>query len=427
MYCFKDFKGFADASLDLSLSPVTVLIGRNGSGKSNAIEAIELLGQLVRCVPLYEIGELGRGSRHELRGGLIGATRNDAKGFCLEFGDESLKYSVEIRTRPPKNDLSGPSVWRESLSFGGEEVYDARRRGVGLLRLKYRSADGRTKQINQPANSTILMRLQQVAGEQISGHLLEALEALRAKFPDLFVFDPSPQLMRNYERQKQRHLARNGSNLSSVLHALHTSRDAVDRQNLQGILEDVRSLPEEPIEGFDFVATPGDVMLALRRSDGHTIDARLLSDGFLRTLAVLTALATAERGDIVVVEELDNGLHPSRAKTLLDAVWRQAERRGVRLLVTTHNPALLDSLDEEKMRGVVLCHWDEALGASSLTRLTDLPDPWVILRQGELGRHVTQETYRTQLASGYVDRRKVETKARLQRLRSFLDNEGDAA
>lgn len=54
MHRLNDFKNFAEAELDL-FKPLTVLLGRNGSGKTNLIEGIELLAALARGTPLNEI------------------------------------------------------------------------------------------------------------------------------------------------------------------------------------------------------------------------------------------------------------------------------------------------------------------------------------------------------------------------------------
>ncbi|HCF59423.1 MAG TPA: hypothetical protein DFS52_15700 [Myxococcales bacterium] len=56
----KDFKSFESASISL-FRPLTVLIGRNGSGKSNLIEGLELLAVLAGGSSLHEISDLGRG------------------------------------------------------------------------------------------------------------------------------------------------------------------------------------------------------------------------------------------------------------------------------------------------------------------------------------------------------------------------------
>lgn len=76
-------------------------------------------------------------------------------------------------------------------------------------------------------------------------------------------------------------------------------------------------------------------------------DIPVLSDGTLRVLAVAAALLSAPEGSLVIIEEIDNGVHPSRAGMLLENIQRVAESRGVRVLVTTHNPELMDALPSQ--------------------------------------------------------------------------------
>jgi len=80
-------------------------------------------------------------------------------------------------------------------------------------------------------------------------------------------------------------------------------------------------------------------------NDGNAaVDARGMSDGSLRFLAILTALPTRPEGNLLVVEEVDNGLHPSRAQRLLRMLKEVGDKRQVDVVVTTHNPALLDAM-----------------------------------------------------------------------------------
>ena len=74
------------------------------------------------------------------------------------------------------------------------------------------------------------------------------------------------------------------------------------------------------------------------------VDARGMSDGTLRFIAVIAALLTQPQGSLIVVEEIDNGLHPSRAIDLLSAIRLIGSERKIDLLITTHNVALLDAL-----------------------------------------------------------------------------------
>jgi len=50
-------------------------------------------------------------------------------------------------------------------------------------------------------------------------------------------------------------------------------------------------------------------------------DGAVLSDGTLRALAIAAAVLSVTEGSLVVIEEIDNGVHPSRAKLLLDTLY----------------------------------------------------------------------------------------------------------
>ena len=75
-------------------------------------------------------------------------------------------------------------------------------------------------------------------------------------------------------------------------------------------------------------------------------DATLLSDGTLRVLAVAAAVLSAPEGSLVVIEEIDNGVHPNRAARLLVQLSDVARERNLRVLISSHNPALLDAFAE---------------------------------------------------------------------------------
>lgn len=104
---------------------------------------------------------------------------------------------------------------------------------------------------------------------------------------------------------------------------------------------------------------------------------------------------SAPEGSLVVIEEVDNGVHPSRAHHLLDKLRSIAQRRHLRVLLSTHNPALLDALPDEAVADVVFCYRHPDTGASELVRMGDLPDSPELLVQAPLGNLMT---------SGVLDR-----------------------
>ena len=83
MHRLVNFKNFRSAQIDL-FPRFTLLVGRNGSGKTNLIEGIELLAALAEGRPLRDIADVGRGNGlFEVRGGLGGCLFPGEKSFTL--------------------------------------------------------------------------------------------------------------------------------------------------------------------------------------------------------------------------------------------------------------------------------------------------------------------------------------------------------
>jgi predicted ATPase len=128
----------------------------------------------------------------------------------------------------------------------------------------------------------------------------------------------------------------------------------------------------------------------LEQGPPPTVDARGMSDGTLRFLAILTALLTRPKNSLLVIEEVDNGLHPSRANLLLGMLKDVGSQREVDVLVTTHNPALLDAMGTEMIPFITVANRDPSTGFSVLTLLEDLGQLAKLLAQGPVGRLSSQ-------------------------------------
>jgi hypothetical protein len=261
--------------------------------------------------------------------------------------------------------------------------------------------------ISRYADFTSDLRTRKSPAKERHRDVCGVIENLHRYLHASFVFDPIPRAMRAYERVGQSMLLRDGSNLSSVLYDLQQG-DETGQATLQRIFERIRQLPEEPFPDFDFIVTrQQDVLLAFKNAtDGPSLDARVMSDGTLRSLAVLTALETVKPKSRIIIEEFDNGLHPSRVAILAGALWDCAKRRQLNVLATTHNPATLNILDVEQLDGVVLCFWDREQAASRLMPLLEVPRADVLLEQGQLGDLVTRNIVERHLAPRFVESQK---------------------
>ncbi len=401
----KDFKSYREATLPLA--PLTMLIGANASGKSNAIEAVRLLAWLARGQRLNEL-------RRELPAGVRGRVTD------LPYHTESA-FTLGCQLAPdgpPDNPIKGWDTLQITVAVRDADVYlqaeqitgtDQRGRAVELyrteaessehslaLRAVYRAFQGGRQPIIPVSDQQAIFTQLMTPARFRRGHtqaqeiIPQVASAYQQMLTQIMFLDPQPAKMRGYSFKVDTLLGSDGSNVSSVLYQL-----VQDKQE-PAILAFIQALPEQDIRAISFIETPRqEVMLQLTETFGgraQVRDAALLSDGTLRVLAVAAALLTAPVGALVVIEELDNGVHPSRAKHLLDTIQRVAETRQLRVLLTTHNPALLDALPLSTIGDVVYCYRDPATGASCLTRLAAMPRYAELMAQGELGELVTLGT-----------------------------------
>jgi hypothetical protein len=369
-FSIENFKSFRKATLPLS--PLTLLIGANASGKSNAIEAIQLLSWLASGRPLDDLLYGVREEELTLRGGpgnLMGAEGEIRLGCTSEWTEDPSHPSATFTITLGISE-GGLKVTSEHVELGGAVLYD--------------SSDDAKEAWNKGVIGALLRDLRWQRSE-----IGEKCPPLARELSSAFFLDPSPRRMRGYNFLQETRLKRDGSALSSVLHLL-TEGEGVK----PAVLNFISALPEQDIADISYLDTPrGEIMVQLHETFGGTTvprEAALLSDGTLRVLAVAAALFSIPEGSVLIVEEIDNGVHPSRAKKLLADIQRIARERNLRVLLTTHNPALLDALPLEAVPDTVACYRDPKEGDSRLIRLEELESYPELVAQGPLGYLVTQ-------------------------------------
>lgn len=405
------FKGFAQAELTLA-SPMTVLIGRNGAGKSNLLEAVSLLAELTTGRPLHEIEEPGRGRGYEVRGGLIGCPSLGERWFVL--GCRSSSFTYEVAVRPEVGLIESESLsFQDSLLFESVDQRTNIRRRVMDVRYRTSAEMAESAAVaTLPADRTALSEYPSFLEQPtLPTSLHQDLVDFKGAMGRCWTLTPHPEAMRQFQRVGLglggRQLTRNGSNLSAVLHDLKHGNEQ-DRSALDLVFAQLRQLPEEDFVALDFIeSSGGDVMLALRPSaDRAAIDARLLSDGTLRFLATLTALEVLPTGALLLLEDIDAGLHPSRAAALMNHMWERCQVRGLTALVTTHSPTILNALTPAQLEGVVLCYRDGDRGSAALIPLLQISEADLLMERGPLGDLITRQIIEQHLHPDFMERRK---------------------
>lgn len=404
----ENWKSFRYA--ELPIDPLTVLIGTNASGKSNALEALDFLKYIASGQPVENL-IVGNSETSILRGGADWVSFKSEKQFSIQAVLQGKRENVDYVYKIAVEIIPKIHILSELLTK--IELYQNPKTGINkIIRTPLIQTNSRPDDKSK-AEIKIYRQNQGTTETRLQGEIFTSqsiLSHFNAIFPwlgesqeaaevynlllNIFTLNPIPSQMRSYSPLSSQ-LKSDGSNIAGLLATTPENERNYLESNLTKYL---KNLPERDIQRV-WVETVGrlhtDAMLYCEEAwipgeEPTVIDARGMSDGTLRFLAILTALLTRPEGSQLVIEEVDNGLHPSRADLLLKMLREIGEQRHIDILVTTHNPALLNALEPEMLPFVIVAHRDSQTGESKLTPLEDLENLPKLMASGPLGKLAEQ-------------------------------------
>jgi predicted ATPase len=317
----------------VALRPLTVLVGRNGSGKSNFLDALSFLTDALQTS--LEQAIKMRGGIDAVRRRSTGHPRNFSLGLEITLPDwDAVSYRFEVAARSP----SGFVVKEESIAVGPPD---------GPGRFHYRVRDGEisdASEPNMPPVSSDRLYLVNAAGLPMFRSAFDALTSMG-------FYNLNPVAMKELQSPDAgKLLHRDGTNIASVIARLGSARpDIKDRvkaylEKIVPGISDVDRVPLGPMETLEFRQSVSGAKNPWR------FYAANMSDGTLRALGTLVAvMQLADRSapvSLVGIEEPETALHPAASGALVDAL-REASGH-TQVVVTSHSPDLVDQFDVEK-------------------------------------------------------------------------------
>ena len=130
----------------------------------------------------------------------------------------------------------------------------------------------------------------------------------------------------------------------------------------------------------------GRILLTLIEENGQKTSAYSASDGTLRFLAMMAALLAPEPARFYFIEELENGIHPTRLHLLLELIERQVAARNIQIVATTHSPQLLGLLSKESLKYASLIYRLEGSSDARIKRILNIPDAKRVIEEQNLVR-----------------------------------------
>ncbi len=320
---------------EVELGPLTLLVGRNGAGKSNVLDALRFVTDGLQTSLDHAVK--ARGGIEAVRRRSTGHPRNFALNLDLILpGARNATYGFEIAARS----RGGFLVRREQL-----RVRDLSGTTLGM----YEVAEGRVEHA-QPA------AVPPASGDRLYLVTAAALPVFRPTYDALVsmgFYNLNPDEMKELQSPDAGELLhRDGANIASVIARLAADRpDLLERvrRYLQQILPDVVDVQRIALGPKETLEFRQEVKGA---SAPWKFYAQSMSDGTLRALGALVAVmqlaAQKVPASLVGIEEPETALHPAAAGALMDALREAAARTQV--VLTTHSPDLLDRADPAQDR-----------------------------------------------------------------------------
>jgi predicted ATPase len=310
---------------NLELPQLAVLIGANGSGKSNLIRFFEMLSYSLKARNLQQFVLDKGGGDDQLFMGARKTPRMEAE-LTLETNQGSNEYRMALTHVAP-----------DSLAFAEEAFRFSRhdRHGNGeWVNLPMPAQESGLPEAaandNQPARRTawtVLYLLRNCATFQF--HDTSAKASLNMR----------------WDESETARLRSDGGNLAPVL--LHLSREYPRRYRL--ITRQIqRVLPV--FEDFVLEPAGGKVLLRWRgKNSDKTFGPHLTSDGSLRLFCLFTLLNLPGDmlPDVLMIDEPELGLHPHAIALTADMIKSLAVHRQV--FIATQSPLMVDAFEVENI------------------------------------------------------------------------------
>lgn len=302
----KNFKSITD--MTLSLGNVNVFIGANGSGKSNILEAIAMVAA-ERSAQIEVNSMIQKGIRIAKPDLMISSFYGQPSNSTINVNisgteGERMKYAV---TNLAPEDIY--STWNAPWSTGA-------RRG----------------NIKEAVEKTDKLR------EYLSKYLIYSLSinALRGLTSDSLQYP----------------LGLNGEGLDVLLNNIPKEEIMQIKESAKDYIswiEDIFFDSEEiyKMQGYKLGRSKSNLYFRdkFMQKKNNLFSAENANEGALELLFYLTLFISRKTPDFFAIDNIENGLNPRLCRFLMKKICELAVKNGKQVLITTHNPAILDGLN----------------------------------------------------------------------------------
>lgn len=318
----KNFKSITDATL--SLGNVNVFIGANGSGKSNVLEAIAMVAA-------------ERSSRIEVKDMIQKGIRIAKPDLMISsFYGHPASSTINVNI----SEIEGERIKYAVTNLTPEDIYSTWNApySTGTRRGNIEEAEEKTGKLREYMSKYLIYSL--------------SINALRGLTSESFQYP----------------LGLNGEGLDVLLNNIPKEEIMQIKESAKEYIswiEDIFFDSEEiyKMQGYKLGRSKSNLYFRdkFMQKKNNLFSAENANEGALELLFYLTLFISRKTPDFFAIDNIENGLNPRLCRFLMKKICELAVKNGKQVLITTHNPAILDglNLNDSSQRLYVVTRNDE--------------------------------------------------------------------
>ena len=315
----KNFKSITDATL--SLGNVNVFIGANGSGKSNVLEAIAMVAA-------------ERSSRIEVKDMIQKGIRIAKPDLMISsFYGHPASSTINVNI----SGTEGERIKYAVTNLTPEDIYSTWNApySTGTRRGNIEEAEEKTGKLREYMSKYLIYSL--------------SINALRGLTSESFQYP----------------LGLNGEGLDVLLNNIPKEEIMQIKESAKEYIswiEDIFFDSEEiyKMQGYKLGRSKSNLYFRdkFMQKKNNLFSAENANEG---ALELLTLFISRKTPDFFAIDNIENGLNPRLCRFLMKKICELAVKNGKQVLITTHNPAILDglNLNDSSQRLYVVTRNDE--------------------------------------------------------------------
>jgi predicted ATPase len=355
----ENYKSIQD--LTLEVGRVNVLIGENGCGKSNILEAITFAAA----------AEANKLDNEFLFNRGIRVTEPKLMRSAFEINQQDI---IKIRLVAALNNIGGVQTYtlkndnKPYSTWVCDEKLEEQRNLKLLEKIDWDKIKARINEDDIPEDYD----------EEAIERAFLTLANTKNKFHKFLIYSPENTMLRDFSKEANiEPLGDKGEGLLKLLiYTQHEAKQSQDFNELNDIKETL-----ELFGWYESIVIPNDFSQLEKKITiqdrylGIPFDQRSANEGFLLVLFYITLVVSKYTPKIFAIDNLDTSLNPKLCTKLIKELARLAKKYDKQMFVTTHNPAILDGIDlgDEEQRLFVVSRNDDGHTCCDRITLKDKP------------------------------------------------------